>query len=280
LATLLFYLGAIVEKSVQDAFGVSVPRFLVIGGLLVAGAILFGLIAGGVRAVALVEEERDRTQRDAILYAASGMDQHISERSAHLQKANALDVLRSAEWHLDNIRLMIRRLYQLLEAKFGQSMLLSERVNFEVTFMTKSYRDGFITIPVFANRSGREPVSMGKRGDNPTLYDNTYSATVYREGSTGVPQAKVVEDTADPAEKYLELYPAQRERIRSLFVMPVLSSENEVLGTIVVHCDKAHFFRDPDRRFWCDLVDIFGRRVAYEKLCLDMIVAETREAVF
>lgn len=269
-AALLFYLGAVLEKVAQDSFGASVPRFVTVGAFFLVGAVLFGLVAGAVRAVALVEAEKDRTQRDALLYAASAMDQHISERAARLRTLNRLDVLSTADWHIDGIKLIVRRLYQLLEAKYGQSALLAERVTFEVTFMTRSYKDGLITIPAFANRSEREPVSMGKRRDTPNIYDNTYTAMVYREALTGVPAPKLIEDTAEPAEKYQELYPAQRERIRSLFVAPVLTDGNIMLGTLVAHCDRAGFFSQEDRKFWCDLVDTFGRRVAYEKLCLDI----------
>ena len=74
---------------------------------------------------------------------------------------------RSLNESLHNIKLLVEYLYALFESNYGQSEELERRINFEVTFMTKSFIDGNITIPAYANRDKRAPISMAKRQNIP-----------------------------------------------------------------------------------------------------------------
>ena len=40
---------------------------------------------------------------------------------------------------------------------------------------------------------------------------------------------------------YAQLYPGELERLQSSVIYPILSDTNELLGTLVVHCDKTGF---------------------------------------
>lgn len=138
-----------------------------------------------------------------------------------------------------------------------------------MTFMTKSYGDGYITIPAAANRDGRAPRSMVLRAQNPQLYEDTVTASIYRASR---PSPVIVEDTGTDAH-YAELYAGQKQRIRSSIIYPVLSDSNELLGTLVVHCDRAGFFGSCKTKYWFDLFEIFAKRLALEKMKLDRLMA-------
>jgi hypothetical protein len=165
---------------------------------------------------------------------------------------------------------LVEAAYNAFEAAYGTSAKTEERIDFEVTFMTRSYEDGHITIPACANRDGRAPRSMVLRQQQHDIYENTVTAAVYREPR---PAIHIVEDTASPPGQYQELYPGQTKRIRSSIVYPVLSGMNELLGTLVVHCDRTGFFKNADEKYWTDLLEIFAKRLALVKLKLDKLVA-------
>ncbi len=174
--------------------------------------------------------------------------------------------------------------YSAFEAAYGTAVDVNDRIDFEVTFMTMSYIDGHITIPASANRDGRHPRSMVLRHDNPNIYDNTVTAEVYGEVR---PKPHIISDTHDRQSGYAELYAGQANRIRSSIVFPVLSDTNELLGTLVVHCNNSGFFAEIDARYWTDLLEIFAKRIAVVKKRLDLLEdfgtafnAEIRLSVF
>ena len=166
---------------------------------------------------------------------------------------------------LKNIQNIINSLYNYFEVEYGKQIDGQNRINFEVTFMTKSYKDKKITIPASANRNGRSPNSMLFREENPDLYDHTVTAKIYESNR---PEIVVVENTN--IENYNEVYDGQKQRIKSSIVYPVLSDKNELLGTIVVHCDKESFFRKLDSAVWGEIMEIYAKKVALEKVKIDV----------
>src|ERR1700722_8825822 len=168
----------------------------------------------------------------------------------------------------DSLQAIVEAAYAAFEAAYGQAASTEERIDFEVTFMTKSYIDGHITIPAYANRDARAPRSMVLKMDRPEIYENTVTAMVYREPR---PHLHIIEDTSDSSANYQELYPDQKQRIKSTVVFPVLAHTNELLGTLVVHCDRRNFFQRSDEKFWTDLFEIFAKRLALVKLKLDRL---------
>ena len=165
-----------------------------------------------------------------------------------------------------NIQKIVTATYETMESFFGKSINPEERIKFEVTFMTRSYIDNEITIPAFKNKENRKPISLQLRKNNPKIYNNTITAFLYREER---PSVRIIEDTSDPQSGYKELYSNQQDRIRSSIVFPVLSNENLLLGTLVVHGDKKGFFKKEKTKFWTEVLEIFAKRIAHEKLYLD-----------
>lgn len=170
--------------------------------------------------------------------------------------------------NIETLQEIVNAAYQTFESTYGKSFVDNDRINFEVTFMTKSYLDGYITIPASANKDGRSPLSMNLRKTDPNIYENTVTASIYREPR---PQAKIVEDTGNPTSAYSVLYAHQLDRIKSSIIYPVVSHANELLGTVVVHCDKVSFFKYDKIKYWTNLLEIFAKRLAFEKSKMDLL---------
>ena len=164
------------------------------------------------------------------------------------------------------IQELVEAAYECLAAYYAGTGDLEDRVNFEATFMTKSYQDGYITIAGWANRDSRAPKSLLERAAHPDIYNASVTAQIYRDSN---PRPQIVEDTDDPRFGYVPLYAGQTDRIKSSIVYPVLSARNVVLGTLVIHCDRAGFFREADRKFWLEVLEVYAARIALEKLRLD-----------
>ena len=202
-----------------------------------------------------------------LLNARSQLDEALAAELSELGSNPTLDQAGVAK---ANINRLVRGLYRCLDANYADSDVPGSRVNFEVTFMTRDYADGFVTIIAWANRDGRAPKSLAQRPAKPDVYESTVSAQVYREASSQLPTLRIIEDT-HATHDYSELYAGQKSRIQSSAVYPVLDAENKLLGTLVAHCDKANFFRNEDLKFWRDLNELFGLRLSIEKSKLDKV---------
>lgn len=160
---------------------------------------------------------------------------------------------------LMRIQQYVSSAYLVLASSYGRSSAAESRIDFEVTFMTKSLKDSKITIPASANRDGRKPRTMQLRESNANIYEQSVTAQVYRAES---PRMIITSDTSDP--QYAALYADQKTRIRSSVVYPVLSPDHKLLGTLVAHCDRANFFKSSEEKFWHDFLEVFAKRVAVE----------------
>lgn len=166
------------------------------------------------------------------------------------------------------IQELVSGLYTCMDAHYAAGDVPGERVNFEVTFMTKDPVDAAITILAWASRDGRAPKSLTEQAKRRDIYDTTVTADLYRAAATRQPSTRIISTTN---RDYSELYPGQKDRIRSSIVHPVLSGHNVMLGALVVHCDQESFFRRADEKYWRDLLEIFATRVALEKTRLDWL---------
>jgi GAF domain-containing protein len=234
--------------------------------------VLFTVIIFFIRSAAAVREKlaEERTKRVELrLHAYTHLDRLVSEDLEHIKDPLPFkDFWCTFGTCLQSIQRVVEAAYQAFEAAYGQSVTSENRTDFEVTFMTKSYVDGEITIPASANRDARAPRSMILREKNPKIYENTVTASVYREER---PVMHIIEDTKDPKVAYNELYPGETNRIRSSIIFPVLSNSNELLGTLVVHCDQPRFFQKGDEKYWSDLLEVFSKRIALVKKRLDVL---------
>jgi len=104
---------------------------------------------------------------------------------------------------------------------------------------------------------------MLERETDPNVYDETVTARIYNMLR---PDMVIVNDTGQT--EYHELYKGQRNCIKSSLVYPVLSSGNELLETLVCHCDKPNFFASQQEKSWKDLMEVFAIRVAHEVIII------------
>lgn len=260
-AFITFYLRLSLERTIQVQLFIAVVAFV--------------LYAISKRYVELRVESMDQAtqkQRDALGQAYALLDDVTARRTTELeaflshdvQLSKAADVFRSSIAGLQHIQILIEALYTVFESQFGQTGALLAAIDFEVTFMSMSYRDGKITIYAWQNRDRRAPRSLVLRNTDPDLYSTTVTAQVYKDVR---PEMRITEDTGK--ESYAEVYPGQRDRIKSAVVYPVLSPSNKLLGTTVVHCNKPGFFKNAEAAFWRKLLEIYAKRIAHEKIALD-----------
>lgn len=266
-----FYFSALFSVWVTEVVTLQQPLTLALHATVFI--VLFTTIVFFVRYAAAVQHrlEQELQSRVALrLHAYAHIDRLVTRDLELFKDFRILENF----WQcfgasVKSIQQIIDAAYHSFEAAFSQSLASENRVDFEVTFMTKSYIDEQITIPACSNRDGRTPRSMILRHSQPNIYDNTVSAKVYREVR---PSLHIIEDTKDPKSGYEEIYTGQADRIRSSIIYPILSSSNELLGTLVVHCDQPAFFKRSEEKYWSDLLEIFAKRIALVKRRLDLIV--------
>ncbi len=270
--------SAIISQYVREYFTTGAIRvqLVIILGMYLAAVVAVRYV--GIRA-ALFDRESQQ-QRNAMSQTVLSLDVLIAKRLSRLHEAfaryktfgptQATQLFETAVASMDHIKAVVEELQAVMESQFSGAF--DDPIDFEVTFMTRSFHDGKITIYAWQNRDRRAPISLNERNStNPDIYASTVTAEVYQAAR---PQMRIVEDTGSPtaSNTYVALYQGQLERIKSSVVYPVLSDRNEILGTLVVHCNRSGFFRMKDARFWRQLLEIYAKRVAYEKICLDLFL--------
>lgn len=272
----VLYFGAIVENQVEILSEDSLwPTSIYHAVAILAVVVLVTMVSYSVRAYSMAIEKEELQRKETLSYAASlseqfaiqVADETVTTLQAEIENNRALGTLVTNPARISAI---VDNVYRLFEATYGESDKLENRVDFEATFIAKSYLDGGLTIPAYANRNRRAPRSMRHREGNPKHFDETVAAQLYRETNT-TPRLQIISATDDPEYKYVELYPGQKERVKSSLVHPVLSPQNELVGVLVVHCNRARFFREEDRRYWTELLELFATRLALEKVKLDAL---------
>lgn len=233
---------------------------------------LFGFVIEVIRRGAeVLIEQRERVIVDAM----RSLDRWVANDMEHLSQqgppGKLADVPFAIEHHHRSMVNLAKALLGVFESHYSKGELPGERVSFEVSFMTESYRDGGITIAAWANSEGRAPPSLRTRDGNPGRYGETVTARMYEQER---PNAIIVSDTSDPSTGYAELYGGELERIKSTIVYPVLSPDNAVLGTLVVHCDKTGFFRTEELQFLRSVLEPYAARFALARVQLDGFVKQ------
>ena len=67
------------------------------------------------------------------------------------------------------------------------------------------------------------------------------------------------------------------EKIKSIAVLPVVSSDNKLLGTLVVCTNMTSFFKKKDGRFWYELLDIYSAELGYHFVALDYYISHGKD---
>jgi hypothetical protein len=273
-ATLISGLSFFSGKFLADYLGTQVKTQSPIAtGIinLVAFAVIYAVVASVYiyysSKLAAAEEEIEKEQ-STVSHARAICDRLIVHQATAIENAKSTeDIIESlVVGCTERIQNIIESAYSAFEAAYGKATTTGGRIDFEVTFMTKSFRDELVTIPAAANKDGRFPQSMNQRGENPKIYESTVTADIYRAQS---PQIRIIESTH--TEEYQELYPSQKDRLKSSIVFPVMSNKNRLLGTLVVHCDREYFFLKSKKKYWTDLLEIFSKRIAIEFLRIEQL---------
>jgi GAF domain-containing protein len=272
---LLRSLGVAVVAYGAALLGAEVSQLRELGGVSRLGAHFFFVVLIATVAVYGVrlfgEGPNLQLQQRAVVLATahSQVDSYVAE------ELNRFDTVADADPPalvphnpVAGIQALVTGMYTCVDSHYSASDVPGERVNFEVTFMTKDPTDGAITILAWASRDGRAPKSLSEQVSRRNIYDTTVTADLYRAAATRQPSTRIIATTTND---YSELYPGQKDRIRSSIVHPVLSGRNVLLGTLVVHCDSENFFRSSDEKYWRDLLEIFAKRIALEKTRLDWL---------
>ena len=270
-ALIVFYAGGLMPDRIVEFLRVEEYHkvFVEVTFVFVLVSIFVGVRAF-FRRIFEKMQESEMQQRRSLENASAAMQRVVAERIRETRiPINESDAMvHKGVASMECLRTIVKNLYTQLEGEFGESELLHERIEFEVTFMALSYSDRMITIPAFANRFGRAPVSMIFREENVGIYDSTATADLFRSDR---PEMRIVPDTSEPDEKYSELYEGQLERIKSSIVYPVLDDRNKLLGTLVLHCNRRGFFRRDEGVFWKELLERYAVQLAFEKSRFDLL---------
>lgn len=223
----------------------------------------------------------DSTYNQYLQYAFINQKQMFSSRQELFQNKSYVSYNDEtfAKEANSNMQLAVNCCYSFFEKSFTKNDSLVDDIKFEVTFMTKSYIDGGITIPYSCNKEHRTPISMLERSGNPDLYNGTETAKIYSTYNSNKKPKMLMISNSENNEDYEEVYEGQKQRIKSSIILPVLSHRNELLGTLVVHCDKKNFFKKRKYAFWQELMEIFSVDIGYFKLVLDNCIKNNDKIV-
>ena len=267
------YIGVLSTIYIESEVSFENDNYITIN--IIAIAIIYIVItflSQYIRKVRSDKNKKIEEKNGQVIFAHSLMNNLVSKQTKKVrQHIDCNDKIQTYEGFccFDCMVNIVDKLYYFLESNFSEAEKTFERIDFEVTFMTKSYIDSKITIPAFANREGRSPISLLKRKNDPNIYDNTVTASVYRDER---PIMRIIPDTSSPSEDYHQLYDGQINRIKSSIVYPVLDNANALLGTLVVHCNRTNFFKVNEKAFWKEILEIFSTRLAFEKSRLDLLM--------
>ncbi len=190
--------------------------------------------------------------------------QHLASCDAIVEKkeftANELRSVLICE--IDRISGLVTAAWEVVNSHHNRIAAATERINFELTLITPSFRDSELTIAAWCNRDNRRPKSLLLRDENNIkIYGRTEAAKMI---SSRIMDTIVIQDTSDPNANYESLYEGQKVRIRSAVLHPILSPKSEHLGVLVLHCERAGFFLKDDRRYWHELFTVFAPSIALE----------------
>ena len=270
-ALTVFYSGALIQDRVVALVRVEEyhKTFVEIVFVFVLASIFVG-VRGIFRRIYERTQENNVKQRRSFENASAAMQRIVAERirETRIPIYESTTTMHNGIASMGCLQDIVKNLYSQLEGEFGESELLHERIEFEVTFMALSYVDKKITIPAFANRNGRAPVSMILRQENSGIYDSTVTAELFQSDR---PEMRIVQDTSVQDEGYTELYKGQLDRIKSSIIYPVLDDRNVLLGTLVAHCNRTNFFRHNEALFWRELLERYAVQLAFEKSRFDLL---------
>ncbi len=258
----------------EDTSGVNI--YIIITLVVFASAIIIflSMLSKHIKKFIFKDDDLNKYIQKAYL----AIQDYSLESQSYLQENGNKDL---NGWFFQNIQSAVNKCYDFFYSSFGGDKILIEETKFEVTYMTLSYIDSKITIPCSCNKEKRTPTSMLMREKNPDIYKDTVTAEIYKEYNDHCkPSFKIIENTVQETstkQKYHFVYDNQKDRIKSSVVLPILSHKNELLGTLVVHCNVPNFFKEEQRLFWYEILQLFASEIGKNKLLLDAMVSKGSE---
>lgn len=172
--------------------------------------------------------------------------------------------------HKNSIDLVVSTCLDFFKNSFSEQGSLVSKTSFEVSFMSKSFTDDKITIVSSDNNTHRTPPSMLLRKSNSEIYENTETGKIYKHYNTNPSETlaiHIIEDCTTQNE-FTALYNGQKDFIKSMAVLPILSPQNELLGTLVICANQVSFFKAQESHFWNELLEIFSVELGYHYMAL------------
>lgn len=245
---------------------------LVCGGLI--ACVLMALAAALVQALSRAHRERLERENATHRSGYQTLSREISKYTGLARELRPADP-EAAKAVVDLMFSACRDLHDTLETEYGLKASISDHIEFEVTFMTVSLRDGEITIAAWANRDGRAPKSLAAREKDPKVYEGTETFLLYHDENR---TPRFIESTDGTA--YKELYPGQKRRIKSSVIWPVVDDRFDLLGTLVVHCDRERFFSPDNEKLWRETLEPYTKRLALARAFADRLAETSRAPQF
>lgn len=255
--------GVIINLVTQKPGGGADFWVLLAGGL--ASCLILTILAIPVNAFWQTEENKQRREYNTHRSGYQTLNREISEYIGTVRRLAAIG------FRIEDVPLMLMQnackdLYDTLETEYGLGVSVREHIEFEVTFMTRSIDDGAITVAAWGNRDGRAPKSLARRKHDVTVYEGTETDKLYADPNV---RARYVRST--DSQTYKELYPGQKSRIKSSVIYPVVDDRFELVGTLVVHCDRESFFQEGDDKLWRELLEPYTKRLALARVGVEKL---------
>ncbi|MBT2244300.1 hypothetical protein JQK15_12220 [Sphingobium sp. BHU LFT2] len=258
------YASAVIVNLVTADASSNARFWLLVSGGLVA-CVIMALVATAIDA--LSRADRVRLEREYATHR-SGYQTLNREIGQYISLARQLrpGAPELAQAVISMMFSACQDLYDTLETEYGFKVSVSDHVEFEVTFMTRSLGDDEITIAAWANRDGRAPKSLAGRKANSKAYSGTETDLLYQDVNR---TPRFIESTDGTG--YKELYPGQKTRIKSSVIWPVVDDEFGLRGTLVVHCDRHEFFSSKAEKLWRETLEPYTKRLALARVLADRV---------
>ena len=271
-AVVLFIGGALLENRLQLIFDTD-PTKVLSGIFWMIGVLLLGLLWAVTYYTYQLRLQRETETSELQQRSIQTARERVAE--LHLSLLERCDLLVEKKGHptleefrhaliCDQVRLndIVESIWSVVDSFHNVSALSTERVNFEVSLITKSHQHEHLTVAAWKNRDNRRPNSLAMQNNGQLdIYNDSEADKLLK---TSMPVTKVIPDTSVPEANYKQMYPDQKSRVKSTVLHPIISPANKRLGVLVLHCERPNFFKQEDRRYWEEFFWIFAPAVALE----------------
>jgi hypothetical protein len=260
-AVVAYATGVIINLVTLKTDGTTNFWIILVGGLVMC--VVLTSISAALQVFIRANEAHLQREYNAHRSGYQTLNREISEyiKLVRLVDVSGLDLGQAA---IELMKNACRDLYETFETEYGLGVRVSDHIEFEVTFMTRSIDDDEITVAAWANRDARAPKSLARRAADPKIYTGTETDKLYQDANRS---PRFVSSTT--SQDYKELYPGQKKRIRSSVIYPVVDDEFTLHGTLVVHCDRENSFSESSEKLLREMLEPYTKRLALARVVAD-----------